>query len=320
MTTKTQIPLLDGGAPREAGPTPERIGPTRVERARTRSVIGPANGFVSQYDGVLNPYMGCSFGCSYCYASNFTHTGQDREEWGRWVRLKANAPQLMAEIPEGSLNGLTLYVSTATDPYQPAERYARITRQILEDMAARHPEVRLVIQTRSQLAVRDTDLMLAISQKGRVQVNMTVTTDDDGIRKVYEPGCPSIPARLRAIGEIQQAGVQACITMTPLLPLRDPEEFCRTLLATGVRRFIVQPFHIQGNGKRGEAGKFVAQTDRRALESSARHFGCGPREALERYRLQYRQDEQTLERLLPQLGKGRSGFSPPWPQAGRRPK
>ena len=91
--------------------------------------------------------------------------------------------------------------------------------------------------------------MQEIARRGRVQVNMTVTTDDDRVRRNYEPGCPSIAARLKAVQEIAERGVQTCITMTPMLPLRDPESFAAALLETGTRRFILQPFHLEDRGR-----------------------------------------------------------------------
>ncbi len=106
-------------------------------------------------------------------------------------------------------------MSSVTDPYQPLERKLELTRRILRVLAGRH-RPKLVIQTRSPIAARDTDLFRKIEQGGgRVQVNMTVTTDDEDVRKTFEPGCPSNPARLKAIREIREAGIQACITMPP---------------------------------------------------------------------------------------------------------
>jgi DNA repair photolyase len=308
------VMIPDEGQP-APGRAPETMGRTRITETRPKSIIGPANGFVGAYDGVINPYSGCSFSCDYCYASNFTHSEKEKQEWGQWVKVKTNALKLMAQIPRGALNGKTLYMATATDPYQPVERHTKLTRGLLEILAERHPQARIVIQTRSPLAARDTDVMALIAREGRVQVNMTVTTDDDRIRRNYEPGCPSTAARLKAIASINEAGIQSCITLTPLLPLGDAGAFARTLLETGVRRFILQPFHMEsseGGRKGGSMGRYIAQTDLRAVESTARHFGCGEAEAIRQYRENYRRDERTLTRLLPSPGIGRAGFAPPF--------
>ena len=196
---------------------PSSIGDVAVSYIRTREILTRATGFMDEYDYTLNPYSGCSFGCTYCYAAFFSGTREKRDEWGLWVQVKENAVELMARRPAGSLDGKLIYMSSVTDPYQPVERQLMFTRGLLEVMAERH-KPKLVVQTRSPDVVRDCDLFLGIEDKGgRVQVNMTVTTDDEDVRRTFEPYCPSNPTRLGAIAEVQAAGVDACITMTPLL-------------------------------------------------------------------------------------------------------
>ena len=134
---------------------------------------------------------------------------------------------------------------------------------------------------------------------------MTVTTDDEDVRKTFEPGCPSNPARLKAIRQIQKAGIQSCITMTPLLLVRVADAFCDSLLATGVHRFIAQTFHF-------EKGEFVAQTREQAFDIMAEKLGCPVSQFQARYVKHYREAFQTLKARLPQLGEGRQGFAPPF--------
>ena len=279
---------------------PNRLGPATIEPVEVASIIGRAQGFVAEYDGVINSYQGCSFGCDYCYAANFASSPADQENWGRWVLVKANAVERLARLPLGRLNDKTYYMSTATDPYQPVERQAGITRDLLEVMCLQHPRIRLVVQTRSPLVIRDLDLFKRLEASGgRVQVNMTITTDDDAIRRIYEPGCPSIQARLQAIGKVHQAGIQSCITLTPLLPLRDTHHFVEVLLGSGVSRFIVQGFHQRNQGR----GGYVAVTDAKALVSTAVYYGCGQEEAVVRYQEEYRRNLIHLRRLSPIWGR-----------------
>lgn len=273
------------------------------------TIVGPANGFVSTYDGVINPYSGCSFGCSYCYAANFARDKSEQQEWGQWVKVKTNAIEKIKQIAAGSLNNRVYYISTVTDPYQPVEKKVNITRGILEVIAERHPQARIVIQTRSPLVARDTDLFRRIAdQGGRVQVNMTITTDDDETRRNYEPGCPSIPARMKAITAVQSAGVQSCITLTPLLPVTDVPSFIKSLKDSGVTRFIVQDFHLPDNGRH----RFIARTDARAIESTARHFQCPKRDATRMYKAHYAANLAILRKEIPNIGEGRKGFAPPF--------
>ena len=197
-------------------------------------------------------------------------------------------------------------MSSVTDPYQPLEREIRLVRNLLEIFLEKRHKPKLVIQTRSPLAVRDVDLFREIEEMGgKVQVNMTVTTDDEEVRRAFEPACPSNAARLRAIGKIAQKGVTACITMTPLLLVSDPEGFVNSLLRTGIKKFIVQPFHFK-------KGKFVAQTREQAAAIVADKLGCSRGEYQEHYMRSYRKILQVLRERLPQLGEGKDGFKPPW--------
>ena len=284
---------------------PDHIGQTIVSYAPAREILTRATGFMDAYDFTLNPYSGCSFGCTYCYAAFFSRDVEKRDSWGYWVNVKENAVELMEKRKPGSLDGKLIYMSSVTDPYQPVERELKLTRGILEIMAERH-RPKLVIQTRSPDVVRDCDLFRKIGEKGgRVQVNMTVTTDDEDIRRRFEPSCPSNMVRLRAIKEVQAAGVDTCITMTPLLLVSSPYAFADSLLATGVQKFIAQPFHFQ-------RGKFLAGTQDKAFELMAEKLGCERDAFREEYLEHYSMVFDVLKDTLPELGEGKGGFAPPF--------
>ncbi len=137
--------------------------------APAREILTRATGFMDAYDFTLNPYSGCSFGCTYCYAAFFSRDVEKRDSWGYWVNVKENAVELMAKRKPGRLDGKLIYMSSVTDPYQPVERELKLTRGILEIMAERH-KPKLVIQTRSPDVVRDCDLFQQIEANGgRVQ-------------------------------------------------------------------------------------------------------------------------------------------------------
>ena len=172
-------------------------------------------------------------------------------------------------------------------------------------LADRHAP-KLVVQTRSPNVVRDCDLLRKIGESGgRVQVNMTVTTDDEGVRRTFEPSCPSNAQRLHAITEVRKAGVETCITLTPLLLVSDAEAFADNLLATGVERFIAQPFHFA-------RGKFVASTREGAYELMAEKLGCDIASFQPRYIEHYERVFAVLRDRLPELGEGKDGFAPPF--------
>jgi len=290
-------------AARQAG-NPGRAGSAAVFYENARAILTRAGGFLSEYDFTLNPYNGCSFGCTYCYAAFFSRGGFYPKDWGRWVRVKENAVALLGQHKPGSLGGKRIYLSSVTDPYQPLEKKLRLTRALLEVLVAHRPK--LVVQTRSPLVARDCDVYQRIEKAGgRVQVNMTITTDDENIRRAFEPYCPSNAARMRAIGRVVQAGVDACITMTPLLLVCDPDGFVENLSATGVKKFIAQPFHF---GR----GRFVAQTRAEAVAVMAEKLNCGEAEYQARYLRHYRRVFAKLKQGLPHLGEGKDGFAPPF--------
>ena len=144
---------------------PSSIGQVSVSHVRVREILTRATGFMDAYDFTLNPYSGCFFGCTYCYAAFFSRSKEDRDRWGRWVKVKENAVDVMSRHRPGALDGKLIYMSSVTDPYQPIERELRLTRGLLKVMAERH-RPRLVIQTRSADVTRDTDLLRRIERRG----------------------------------------------------------------------------------------------------------------------------------------------------------
>ncbi len=134
---------------------------------------------------------------------------------------------------------------------------------------------------------------------------MTVTTDNEDIRRTFEPFCPSNTVRLRAIGELQAAGVDTCITMTPLLLVSSPYAFVNSLLDTGIQKFIAQPFHFQ-------RGKFLAGTRDKAFDLMAEKLGCDRDVFRKEYLKHYALVFDVLRDALPELGQGKDGFAPPF--------
>lgn len=267
---------------------PVTIGHSKIITSESQSVLTKATGFMSDYDYTLNPYSGCSYGCTYCYAAFFARDLDKQANWGAWVEAKVNAISLVRNARR-DLKGKKIYMSSVTDPYQPIERRLMLVRDLLKVLADK--QVRLVVQTRSPLVVRDIDLLSGFEH---VRVNMTVTTDDRTVQQAFEPHCPTNSRRLAAITKIQAAGIPCSITMTPLLPVRDPESFAKRLLATNVTEFVVQPFHA-------DQGRFVAGTREAALAEIQRLKWTPDR---------YQQTVAIFRQLLPSLAEGREGFAP----------
>ncbi|MFN0011972.1 MAG: radical SAM protein [Phycisphaerales bacterium] len=272
----------------EGRPRPTSLGLTVIDYKDATGILTKPKGFMEGYDFTINPYSGCAFGCAYCYAAAFAPDERSSQEWGTWVRVKQNAIDLLRR-GKRDVRGKSIYISSVTDPYQPIEKALELTRGILAELV--HHQPRLVIQTRSPLVARDLDLL---KQFKVAQVNMTVTTDSEEVRRAFEPGCPGNAQRLDAIAKVAAAGIQTCITMTPLLPVENAQAFADALLATGVRRFIVQPFHA----KKGQYAAGTRETARPLIERYA-WDGDG-----------YEKVRAVLRARLPNLGEGKEGFGP----------
>ncbi len=268
-----------------------KLGHAEIKYKSASSILTKPSGFMDSYDYSLNPYSGCSFGCTYCYAAFFSRNKEKMDNWGYWVEVKENAMIMLKKKRKKPLMDVIVYMSSVTDPYQPIEKKIEITRQILQEFADYH-SIRLVVQTRAPLVTRDIDLFKKI---GRVQVNMTITTDSEEVRKVFEPFCPSNKVRLKAIKEINDNGIRSCITMTPLLPVKNAHRFASSLKETGIENFIIQPFHKT-------KGKFIAGTRESALK------------ILQDYNWNdetYNEVFQEIKHQIPNIGVGKKGFAPP---------
>jgi DNA repair photolyase len=269
---------------------PDKLGHASIHYKEVGTLLNKTSGFMEGYDYSINPYSGCAFGCTYCYAAFFARDNEQKENWGYWVNVKQNALALLKKFRTKLITGKTVYMSSVTDPYQPIERKVELTREILKELLHYH-QPRLVIQTRSPLVTRDIDLL---KQYKVVQVNMTITTDSEKVRKIFEPLCPGNKSRLQAIKELHDAGINTCITMTPLLPVEDPHAFAQSLLETGIQKFIIQPFHP-------DRGKFTAGTREEAKKLFQEFNWTKER---------YREVEQIIKSYIPDIGIGKEGFKP----------
>jgi DNA repair photolyase len=169
-------------------------------------------------DYSLNPYVGCHFGCRYCYASFMRRFTGHEEPWGEFVDVKVNAPQALERQLRRVRPGRVV-MSLVTDPYQPIERKYRLTRRLLEVFLKRKPRSEafsLSILTRSVLVLRDLELLKRLKN---VEVGMSITTDDDVVRKIFEPRAPAIAGRVEALHQLKVAGIQAYAFIGPMLPM-----------------------------------------------------------------------------------------------------
>lgn len=215
---------------------PDRMGPAAVRSIETTHLLTPGNGRTADFDFTLNPYRGCGFGCSYCYAAFFVADEELRSNWGRWVEVKVRAVEALRHR---DLRGKTIFMSSVTDPYQPLEAKIELTREIVSLLC--EAGARLVVQTRSPLVARDIDLF---SRFKHLKVNMSITTDDDEVRQRFEPGCASIGRRIEAVVRLKDAGIRTSVCVCPMLPMRDPELFGAKMAKLGVDNLTSGWFHM----------------------------------------------------------------------------
>jgi DNA repair photolyase len=212
-----------------------------------KTLLNKGTGFLSGYSHSLNPYSGCTFGCSYCYVRQMPVSAFRGAEWGTWVDIKKEASiVLQKELLRAKAKGpVTIFMSSSTDPYQPIEHKEKITRSLLEVMVNEPPDF-LFVQTRSPLVRRDIDLLARLGQ--RVRVSMTVETDREDIRKYFSPYAPPISARLKTLQILAEAGIPTQATIAPMLP--SSNKFAETLRPL-VNRVCVDDYFM-GDGSGGK--------------------------------------------------------------------
>ncbi|HET6377389.1 MAG TPA: PA0069 family radical SAM protein [Methylocella sp.] len=198
---------------------------TQLSPERAKSIITRNDSPDISFDRSVNPYRGCEHGCVYCYARP-THpylglsAGLDFETR---IFAKVNAAELLErELSQPGYAPKTIAIGTNTDPYQPAERSAKVMRQILEVLArANHP---VAIVTKSALILRDLDLLAPMAEKGLVKAAVSLTTLDAGLARKLEPRAASPRRRLETIRQLSLARIPAAVMVAPIIPaLNDAE-------------------------------------------------------------------------------------------------
>jgi DNA repair photolyase len=261
-----------------------------MDLVEARSIFSPATGFIARggFDFTCNPYLGCTFGCTYCYAAYLPQNRRPVGDWGRWLTAKKNAVELAAKQAK-RVAGKAVYMSSVTDPYQPAERGLMLSRGILEAMTCHRP--RLVVQTRGPLVVRDIDVL---SQFEHVRVNFTVPTDSDAVRQRFEPKAPPLDRRWTALHELKSAGIPLGVCVTPTLPIEDATRFADRIAELVPAVVVTQDFHDAGGGFGADTGDAA-----RRLRDELR---WGPDE--------YRRFVELLRSRMT-VCEGEAGFFPP---------
>ncbi|MEN6373418.1 MAG: radical SAM protein [Smithella sp.] len=164
------------------------------------------------YDYALNPYVGCQHECVYCYAKFMKRFTGHREKWGDFVDVKINAPDLLSREVKKKRVG-RVWISGVCDPYQPLEAKYMITKRCLEILVENNWPV--TIQTKSTLVMRDIETLMRAND---IVVGFTITTADEKIRKIFEPGASPVSERIEALAALHSRGIGTFAMIAPILP------------------------------------------------------------------------------------------------------
>jgi len=257
------------------------LGGCRVEPVQARSIL--ARSRIPGAEFTINPYTGCGFGCSYCYAV-FMCRFADRpaEDWGRFVHAKVNLPQVLRrELRSGKRRDAAVFLSSVTDPYQPAEAHHRLTRAALQALVDSGHRGTVQVMTRSPLVLRDLDLLVQL----RADVGLSMAPLYDPLAPHLEPRSPSLDARLDTLGRLHDAGLPTYVFAGPLFPHLEarPDDIDRlfaSIREAGTREVYVAWFNLRADSRKRLLG-LLDGADPHLVDAYYRRADRRPKRAME---------------------------------------
>jgi DNA repair photolyase len=197
---------------------------------RPRSAINRNQSPDVPFDYSVNPYQGCEHGCIYCFARPshaYWNLGPGLDFETRIFHKPGLAARLRTEISAPAYECKPINLGANTDPYQPAEREYRTTRELLEALLEyRHP---VTIVTKGSLIRRDIDLLEQLAAHRLVSVMVSLTTLDPGLKRIMEPRASSPAARLAVVAALTGSGVPVGVLLAPVIPALNDSEIERLL-------------------------------------------------------------------------------------------
>lgn len=270
--------------------------PAALSEVTVKQALTPTGGFLYSYTHTLTPYWGCTYACFYCYVgeSPIQRWRSEGLPWGTWIKPKVNIAEVLEEeVRAFAKKGtpLRIFFSSSTEPFLPRlETCYGLSRACLEVFMRFPPEL-LIIQTRSPLVERYFDLIARIPT---AVLNMTIETDNDRVRRLLTPSCPTVERRFHIVQAAVQRGIPTQITVSPVLP-HHPERFADLLAASSCQRVIVDSL-IDGDGAQGTRSQKRGAPELLARYGWADWFGR--ERALSLYRA-----------LVQRMGEDRVGYS-----------
>ena len=182
-----------------------------VKEIRAKTILSKSQ----IYDYAVNPYVGCGHACIYCYAKFMKRFTGHREQWGEFVDVKINAPEILLREIRKKKKG-NVWISGVCDPYQYAEEKYMLTGKCLEILVENGWQV--TIQTKSPLVLRDLGIL---KKSAGAEVGFTITTGDDGVRGIFEANASPVEKRIEALGILHAEGIRTYAMIAPMLPGAD---------------------------------------------------------------------------------------------------
>jgi len=197
-----------------------------LKRVAAKTILSKSG--LPDVDWVINPYTGCRIGCKYCYAAFVGRFKHKDEEWGSYVDVKTNAPELLEKELTKKLANVkayrntpqkrnigTIFLSSVTDPYQGIEAKYQLTRKCLQVLIDLQYEGKVSILTKSSLVLRDIDLFKQLKD---LEVGLTITSTGDPISKYLETYATPHEERLKTLRKLNEEGIATYAFVGPLLP------------------------------------------------------------------------------------------------------
>lgn len=194
--------------------------------AKARGILNGSGGYFG-----MNIYRGCSHGCIYCDSRSscyqFAHSFED-------IEVKKNAPELLERALKSKRKRCMIGTGAMSDPYMHCEEELRLTRRCLEIILENG--FGAAVQTKSDLILRDIDLLSEINRSAKCVVEITLTTYDDELCRILEPNVCNTKRRIEVLAEMQSRGIPTIVWLTPILPfINDAEENITAILNECVR-------------------------------------------------------------------------------------
>jgi len=247
-----------------------------------------------------NFYKGCSHGCIYCYAPSLVHA---ERPWGSFVDAKVNAPEVLRRELSKARRGV-VFLSSASDPYQPVEAKYRLTRRALEALLRK--DFPVIILTRSPLVLRDLDLLKRFRW---LRVGFSISSVPG---RFYEPGVAPVERRIETLRALDEAGIKTWVSMAPLVPGKmdiDVQQLLRRLKSAGVSSVSAGILRFNGYQESKEMFERVSGMDALELTAGAEETISGVRKQIQELGFEGRdsffewRERGGMDEYLPRTGQ-----------------